>query len=205
MRSARQVQPAPGYLDSSTLLFDSEDEGTGSESDHYSEDQGSNEAGDKDRHVTKKLRLQGKSKAQAEASSPKPDSSCLAYYPETYAASRKWNKLLGLPPPNPMGDGPTVNVPERDVNAPGRSPSTKPEPSPFPVLPSFPVATKSEFYHTKPSGFEALPGEIRSRCLPPLRTAFAYCHAQRVGGYRTQTSYQTLSCNHKAGVHSATR
>lgn len=172
MRSAKQVQPAPGYLDSGTLLFDSEDEGTGSESDHYSEDQGGTEAADKDRHVTKKLRLHGKFKAQAEAPSPKPDSSCLAYYPETYAASRKWNKLLGLPPPNPMGDGPTINVPERDVDAHGRSPSTKPELNPLPVLPGFRVATKSEFYPTKKtSGFEDLPGEIRSRCLPSLRTA----------------------------------
>lgn len=183
MRSAKQVQPAPGYVDSSTLLFDSEDEGTVSESDHHSDDQGSNEVADKDRHVVKKLRLQGKFKAQAEASSPKPDSSCLAYYPETYAAFRKWNKLLGLPPPNPMGDGPTINVPERDDDAPAPSPSTKLEPTLSPISPNFGLVTKSEVDHTKKSRFETLPGEIRSRFLPPSLTAFAYCHARCVGGY----------------------
>ena len=170
VRSAKQVQPAPGYVDSSTLLFDSEDEGTGSERDCYSEDEGNNEVDDKDGHVNKKLRLDVKFKA----SPLQPDSSCLAYYPKIYAASQKWNKLLGLPPPNPMGDAPTIHVPERDVGTPGHLSSTKPKPTLFVVFSNFRVAmsvAKSEFNHAKKTGFEDLPGEIRSRCFHSSRAA----------------------------------
>ena len=151
VRSAKQVPPAPGYLDSSTLLFDSEDEGTESEG----------ECDDEDRHTAKKLRLNGKFKAQAKASSPPPDSSCLAYYPETYAAVEAWNKMLNLPP-HPMSDAPTTNVPTCDVNPPEPHPAN-------PLLPQG-VINKNEFYDETKAGFESLPGEIRSRFFPPLRT-----------------------------------
>ena len=152
VRSAKQVPPVPGYLDSSTLLFDSEDEGTESEG----------ECDDEDRHTAKKLRLNGKFKAQTKASPPPPDTSCLAYYPDTYAAIEAWNKMLDLPPPHLMSDAPTTNVPTCDLDPP--------EPHPAKALLPQGVINKNEFYDETKAGFESLPGEIRSRCFPPLRT-----------------------------------
>ena len=69
VRSAK-AQPAPGYVDSSTLLFDSEDEGTASDGDRDSDDQGSNESDDEDRHVAKKPRLERKLTSPVKKESP---------------------------------------------------------------------------------------------------------------------------------------
>ena len=173
VRSAKQVQPAPGYVDSSTLLFDSEDEGLGSESEHYHDAEGNDEGDDGVRHVAKKLRLKGKFKAQAKVFQPPPDSSCLAYYPDTYAAIQKWNRLLGLPPPQPMSDPSTTSVSQRKHDADNLegSMSIKPEPLPLRVLPGFPLIPyikKNQFYDKTKVGFEKLPGEIRSKNFPQL-------------------------------------
>ena len=173
VRSAKQVQPAPGYVDSSTLLFDSEDEGLGSASDHCCEAKGDDEGDDEARHVAKKLRLKGKFKAQAEVSQPPPDSSCLAYYPETYAAIQKWNQVLGLPPPQPMSDPSTTNESQRqrEVDNLEGPKSIKPEPLSFRVLSGFPLIPyikENQFYDKTKVGFENFPGEIRSKYSPPL-------------------------------------
>ena len=171
MRSAKQVQPAPGYVDSSTLLFDSEDEGTESEGDHDSGDDGSDEGDDEDRHISKKLCL----KVKLKVSLPQLDSSCLAYYPETYAAVQKWNKMLNLPPPHSMSDAPTTNAPDRNVDAPVPHGLRIVRPD-FSIGRHQGVIKKNEFYDETKVGFERLPGEIRSRCftlhlLSPLRIA----------------------------------
>ena len=173
LRSAKQVKPAPGFVDSGTLLFDSEDEGLGSESEHYREAEANDEGDDEVRHVAKKLRLKGKFKAQAEVSQPPPDSSCLAYYPDTYAAIQKWNHVLGLPPPQPMSDPSTTNPSQRkrDVDNLEGSVSIKPEPLPLQVLPGFSVISqikKNKFYDKTKVGFDNFPGEIRSKYFPPL-------------------------------------
>ena len=177
VRSAKQVQPAPGYVDSSTLLFDSEDEGIGSESEHYHDAEGNDEDDDEGRHVAKKLRLKGKFKAQAQVPQPPPDSSCLAYYPDTYAAIQKWNQVLGLPPPRPMSDPSINNLSQRkrDVDNLEGSISIKPEPVSFRVLPGFPpipYIKKNQFYDKTKVGFESFPGEIRSKYFPPLPYTF---------------------------------
>lgn len=156
VRSAKQVQPAPGYVDSSSLLFDSEDEGTESECEHDSQDQGNSE--DEDRRIAKKPRLRGKFKAQAKVTPPPLDSSCLAYYPETYEGVQLWNKMLDLSPPNPMSDVPTDKVLEHDVEVS--------EPYAAEALPSLGVTNKIESYDGTRVGFEKLPGEIRSMCFP---------------------------------------
>lgn len=162
-RSAKQVQLAPGYVDSSTLLFDSDDEGTNdseSEGEHDSEDEGENGSDDEVRHIAKKPRLGGKSEAQAveEVSTPAPDTSCLAYYPETYAAVQRWNRMLGLPPPHPMSDTPSKQTPTREVDAPELHVAKT-------LLPHG-VINKNASYDETKAGFEKLPGEIRSRCFP---------------------------------------
>ena len=161
VRSAKQVQLAPGYVDSSTLLFDSEDEGIDdaeSEGEQDSEEEGRNESNE-DRHVAKKPRLGGKFTAQDRkgVSPPPPDSSCLAYYPETYAAVQRWNKMLGLPPPDPMNDARTNKMPKREVDAP--------EAHAAKTLPPQGVINKNASYDETKVGFEKLPGEIRSRCF----------------------------------------
>ncbi|CAD6574060.1 MAG: hypothetical protein ASARMPRED_006449 [Alectoria sarmentosa] len=160
VRSAKRVQLAPGYVDSSTLLFDSEDEGTDdakSEGEHANDDEGKNEGEDEDRHIAKKPRLRGRFKAQAkkEASPPPPDTSCLAYYPTTYAAVQSWNKMLGLPPPHPMSGAPTRKMPKREVDAPER-PGAK-------TLLPLGVINKNPSYDETKAGFEKLPGEIRNK------------------------------------------
>lgn len=159
-RSAKQVQLAPGYVDSSTLLFDSEDEGTDdpeSEGEHDSEDEDQNGGEDEVRHIAKKRRLGGDFKAQAmkEISPPPPDTSCLAYYPKTYAAVRRWNKMLGLPPPHPMRDTPINQIPTREIDA-LEPPVAKP------LLPHG-VINKNATYDETKAGFEKLPGEIRNK------------------------------------------
>lgn len=163
VRSAKQVQPAPGYVDSSTLLFGSDDEGTDaakSEGEDGSEDEGKNEGEDDDRHIAKKPRLGGKFKAQykKEISPPPPDTSCLAYYPNTYVAVQKWNKLLGLPPPHPMSDASTNKMPKCEVDAPELHVAT--------ILLPHGVINKNASYDETKVGFEKLPGEIRSGCFP---------------------------------------
>ena len=174
VRSAKQVQPAPGYVDSSTLLFDSEDEGLGSESEHYRGVEGNDEGDDEGRHVAKKLRLKGKFTAQAKKSHPPPDSSCLAYYPDTYAAIQKWNQVLGLPPPQPMNkpiSNTNVSQRKRDGDNLEGSIPIKPEPLPLRVLPGFPLISyikKNKFYDKTKAGFESFPGEIRSKYFPLL-------------------------------------
>ena len=207
VRSAKQVQPAPGYVDSSTLLFDSEDEGLGSESEHYHEADSNDEDDDEVRHVAKKLRFKGKFKAEAEGSQPSPDSSCLAYYPDTYAAIQKWNQVLGLPPPQPLSDPSTTNVSqhERDVDNLEVSISVKPEPVSFRVLPGFPLIPsikKNQFYDKTKVGFENFPGEIRSKYFPPLPYVyFGYCRAQCVARFKAQAFYQKDLFFHDAISH----
>lgn len=164
VRSAKQVQLAPGYVDSSTLLFDSEDEGVddaNSESEQDSEDEGRNENDDEDRHVAKKPRFGGQAKARAgkEVSPPPPDSSCLAYYPKTYAAVQRWNKALGLPPPHPMKDASTTEQrAKRELDAS--------EPRVAKTLQLQETINTNPSYDETKTGFEKLPGEIRSRCFP---------------------------------------
>lgn len=180
-RSAKQVHLKPGYVDSSTLLFDSDDEGIDvakSKDEHDSEDEGKSEDDDdEDRHIVKKPRLGGKPKAQAKkkASPPPPDSSCLAYYPEIYAAVQKWNKMLGLPPPHPMSEASTNKMPEREVDSPeaqvAKTVATygfgalDAVPPGFRLVPSNAIKKNSSYDETK-AGFEKLPGEIRSMSFP---------------------------------------
>ena len=187
VRSAKRVRLAPGYVDSSALLFDSDDEGTDdakSPSEHDSEDESKSEGDDEDRHIAKKPRLGEKVKAQVkkEISPPPPDPSCLAYYPKTYAAVQRWNKMLGLPPPNPMSDAPKDKTPKPEVDAP------KPEVAKA-VVPEG-VINKNPSYDETKAGFEKLPGEIRSRCLPldlllsiAYQYLYEYCCTQCVGSY----------------------
>lgn len=176
-RSAKQVHLKPGYVDSSTLLFDSDDEGIDdakSKDDHDSEDKGKSEDDDEDRHIVKKPRLGGKPKAQAKkkVSPPPPDSSCLAYYPGTHAAVQKWNKMLGLPPPHPMSEASTNKMPEREVDSPeaqvAKTVATygfgalDAVPPGFRLVPSNAIKKNSSYDETK-AGFEKLPGEIRNK------------------------------------------
>ena len=162
VRSTKQVQPAPGYVDSSTLLFDSEDEGIQSEGE-CSEDKDKDDDDDEDRPVTKKPRLKGKFKARAkESSPPPPDSSCLAYYPKTYEAVQLWNKSLNLPPPQPMSDASTNKVPELILHTPVL-PALVPDG--FRIVRPREFIKKNESYDETKAGFEKLPGEIRSRCF----------------------------------------
>ena len=173
VRSVKQVRPAPGYVDSSTLLFDSEDEGIQNECE-YGEDDDNDDDDDEIRPVTKKPRLKGKFMARAkEISPPPPDSSCLAYYPKTYDAVQLWNKYLDLPPPHPMSDASTNTVPVRVLHLP-----VLPVLAPDGIRMVRPrgFIKKNESYDETKAGFEKLPGEIRSRCfhldfLFSLRTA----------------------------------
>ena len=175
IRSAKQAQPAPGYVDSSALLFDSEDEGIQSEGE-YCEDDVKNDHHDdgQDRPVTKKPRLKGKFKARPkDVSQLLPDSSCLAYYPETYEAVRLWNQHLNLPPPHPRSDASTNKAPELILHMPVL-PALVPEG--FRTVQPRGFIKKNEFYDETKAGFEKLPGEIRSGwflldLLPRLRTA----------------------------------
>ena len=158
VRSAKQVKPAPGYVDSGTLLFDSEDEGTESEAEHDENNDCNNESDDEDRHIAKKPRLGARLKAQPKSRSPPPpplDSSCLAYYPETYEAVQLWNKTLHLPPPNPFSDVSASKRLERGVDVP--------EPRAAKTLLSQGAINKNDSYDETKIGFEKLPGEIRSR------------------------------------------
>ena len=175
VRLAKQVQPAPGFVDSSTLLFDSEDEVTEGEGEgeHDNAGEGNCEGNCDDHRTAKKPRLRGKFKAQMkDESPPPPDSSCLAYYPDTYEAVQLWNKLLHLPPPLPMSDA-SNKVPERSVDVP--------EPDAVNCLPSQAVSNKNEFYDETKVGFGNLPGEIRSRWftygrLPQVVYYYTFCH-----------------------------
>ena len=167
VRSAKQVQPAPGYVDSSTLRFDSEDEGIGSGGEPYCKDEDTSD--DEARHIIKKLRLKGYFKAEAKVPPPPPDSSCLAYYPDTYSAIQKWNRIFGLPPPHPMNDASTTNLPEleRDLDTLKGSGTIKSEHFSFGVYPGLRLAKfikKNQFYDATKVGFEDFPGEIRSKC-----------------------------------------
>ena len=169
VRTAKQVQPAPGYVDSSTLLFDSEDEGTEGEGEH----EGNDEDDDEVPHVPKKLRLtlKGEFKAQANSDPQPPASSCLAYYPETYAAVQKWNRVFGLPAPNPMSDAFNTNIPEpeHNMNQLEGSVSIKDEVSRSPYHIHDRFANENKGSDKKKTGFESLPGELRSKYFPPLR------------------------------------
>lgn len=167
VRSAKQVQLRPGYVDSSTLLFDSDDEGTDdakSKGEHDSGTEGKNEGDDGDRHIAKKPRLRGKfmAKAKKEASPPPPDSSCLAYYRLTFASVQRWNKALGLPPPHPMSGTPTNEMPKHEVEAPEPHVAETLVPDGFRCVQG--VINKNLSYDETKAGFEKLPGEIRSRC-----------------------------------------
>ena len=190
MRSAKKVQRAAGYVDSSTLLFDSEDEGTDdvkSESGHNSEDECKRESDDGARHIAKKRRLGRKTTARAkEVTPPPPDSSCLAYYPALYEAVQRWNRWLGLPPPHPMRDTSGdqtrkrgVDTPEpqvtkallaQDIKAQDIKGFTVPEG--FRLVRDRSFINKNAFYDSKKAGFEKLPGEIRSKGFPIF---FHYC------------------------------
>lgn len=174
VRSAKKVQLRAGYVDSSTLLFDSDDEGIDdakSEVENDSGEEGKTEGHDEDHHVAKKPRVKGQFKAQAkEPSPPPPDSSCLSYYPKTYEAVKRWNRLLGLPPPRPMSDASSNGTPEREVGSP-ESPESQMAKTTAQhnlatsrAVQSDPVIKKNPSYDETQAGFEKLPGEIRSRC-----------------------------------------
>lgn len=198
LRSVKQVRLAPGYVDSSTLLFDSDDEGTDdakSEGEHDSKGEGKSEDDDEDRHIAKKPRLGGKlkSRAKKEVLPPPPDSSCLAYYPKTYAAVQRWNKLLDLPPPNPMSDVPAKKLTNREVDAP--------EPHVAKALANQGASNKNAYYDETKAGFEKLPGEIRSRCFSlffPITYHYKYCRMQRVGIYKGRAFHHSALLTPKA-------
>ena len=180
VRLAKQVRLAPGYVDSSTLLFGTDDEGTdyaaNSEGEIDSDEQGMSDGDEEDCHIAKKPRLEGNSKASVEEELPPslPDSSCLSYNPETYAAVQRWNRMLDLPPPDPI-TGLSINkMPKRESEAP-KSPT---------VQTSLPkgVINKNPFYDETKAGFERLPGEIRSMCLCTYHCK--YRHTQRFESYK---------------------
>ena len=185
VRSVKQVRRAPGYVDSSTLLFDSEDEGTDvkNESEHNSEDECKGESDDGARHIAKKRCLGRKKTAQAKEVTPPPlDSSCLAYYPALYEAVQRWNLLLGLPPPHRMSDTPGdkarkcgVDTPEPQATKDLLPLDMKPQdiegftglvPEGFRLVRDRSFIIKNAFYDSKRAGFEKLPGEIRSKGFP---------------------------------------
>lgn len=160
-------------MDPSTLLFDTDDEGTDDDNgkgEYDSEDEGKDEDEDEDRHIAKKARSRGKFKVQTkkEASPPPPDSSCLAYYPKTYSVVQKWNKLLGLPPPHPMNDALTTTMPKCEVDAPAAHVAKSFVPSGFRAVVSQAFVKKNAFYDETKAGFGRLPGEIRSRSFLDL-------------------------------------
>lgn len=179
VRSAKQVPLAPGYVDSSTLLFDSDDEGTDhdeSEGEYDSGDEGQNEVDDGDRHIAKKPRLRGKfiAKAKKEASPTPPDSSCLAYYPSTFEFVRRWNQALGLPPPQPMSCVPTSEMPKREIDTP-EPPVAEKTLVAVGSRPVQGVINENVSYDETKAGFDKLPGEIRSRrSLLLLHIAYHY-------------------------------
>ena len=200
IRLAKQAQPAPGYVDSSALLFDSEDEGIQSEGE-CSEDDDKNDHHDdgEDRPVTKKPRLKGKFKARAkELSRPLPDSSCLAYYPETYEAVRSWNQHLNLPPPHPMSDASTNKAPELILHMPVL-PVLIPDGSRTVRPRGF--IKKNESYDETKAGFEKLPGEIRSRCFL-LPCSVAYCY---VIPHPTRWQVQSLWFSPRSSINFSNR
>ena len=190
VRSAKQVRRAPGYVDSSTLLFDSEDEGTDdikSESEHDSEDEGKDESDYGARHLAKKRRLGQKHTAQPkEVTPPPPDSSCLAYYPALYEALQRWNRSLGLPPPLAMSAAPGDKMRKREVDTPELqvakvllpqdleaqylgNPDFKlvrgSVPDGFRIVRNRSFINRNESYDATKAGFEKLPGELRSKCF----------------------------------------
>ena len=175
VRSKKKVQLKDGYVDSSTLLFDSDDEGTDdpkSEGENDSGEDGRTEGYDEDHHVAKKPRVKGQFKAQAkEPSPPPPDSSCLSFYPKTYEAVQKWNRLLGLPPPRPMSDAWIKETLGREVGSPELPESqmakitAQHNLATSRAVQSDPTLNKNTSYDETKAGFERLPGEIRSRCL----------------------------------------
>ena len=174
VRSKKKVQLKAGYVDSSTLLFDSDDEGTDdakSEGENDSGEDGRTEGFDEDHHVAKKPRVNGHFMAQAkEPSPPPPDSSCLSFYPKTYEAVQKWNRLLGLPPPRAMSDEWINETLEREGGSPELPESqiakiaAQHSPATSRAVQSDPVINKNKSYDETKAGFERLPGEIRSRC-----------------------------------------
>ena len=184
VRSSKKVQLRAGYVDSSTLLFDSDDEGTDdakSEVENDSGEEGKTEGYDEDHHVAKKPRVKGQFKVQAkEPSPPPPDSSCLSYYPKTYEAVMRWNRLLGLPPPRPMSDASGNETPEREVGSPELPESQMAKTTAQHKLATSravqpdPVINKNPSYDETKAGFEKLPGEIRSRCQLLLIFTIAY-------------------------------
>ena len=175
VRSKKKVQLKAGYVDSSTLLFDSDDEGTDDpedESENDSGEDGRTEGYDEDHHVAKKPRVKGQFKAQAKEPTPQPpDSSCLSFYPKTYAAVQRWNRLLGLPPPRPMSDAFINKTLKREVGSPELPESemanitAQRNLATSRAVQSDPVINKNPSYDETKAGFERLPGEIRSRCL----------------------------------------
>ena len=198
VRSAKQVRRAPGYVDSSTLLFDSEDEGIDdikSESEHDREDEGKDESDDGARHIAKKRCLGKKPTAKAKEVTPPPppDSSCLAYYPALHEAVQRWNRLLGLPSPLPMSDASGEKIRKRGVDTPEPqvAKALLPEdveaqyfgnpdfklfpkgsvPDGFRLVRNRSFINRNESYDATKAGFEKLPGELRSKCFP----TFPYC------------------------------
>lgn len=222
VRSAKQVRRAPGYVDSSTLLFDSEDEGIDdikSESEHDSEDEGKDESDDGARHIAKKRRLGQKHTAQPkEVTPPPPDSSCLAYYPALYDAVQRWNRSLGLPPPLPMSDAPGDKMRKRGVDTPEPQVAKtllpqdveaqyfgSPDfnifedsiPDGFRLVRNRSFINRNESYDaTKPS-FERLPGELRSKCFPLF---FPYCAIRQVMPYAACGQLQGSSFSAKSSI-----
>ena len=175
VRSKKKVQLKAGYVDSSTLLFDSDDEGTDdtkSEGENDSAEDGRTEGYDEDHHVAKKPRVKGQFKAEAKEPTPlPPDSSCLSFYPKTYEAVQKWNRILALPPPRPMSDAWVNKTLEREVGSPELPESqmvkitAQHNRATSIAVQSDPVINKNTSYDETKAGFERLPGEIRSRYL----------------------------------------
>ena len=157
------------------MLFDSDDEGTDdtkSEGETDSGEDGRSEGYDEDHHVAKKTRIKGQFNAQAkEPSPPPPDSSCLSFYPKTYEAVQKWNRLLGLPPPRAMSEESINETLEREGGSPELPESqiaritAQHNLATSRAVQSDPVINRNKSYDETKAGFERLPGEIRSRCL----------------------------------------
>lgn len=221
VRSVKQVRRAPGYVDSSTLLFDSEDEGPDdmkSESEHDSEDEGTDESDDGARHIAKKPRLGQKHMAQPKEVTPPPppDSSCLVYYPELYDAIQRWNRSLGLPPPLAMSDASGDKIRKREIDTPEPQVAKallpqdveaqyfgNPDfkifkdllPDGFRIVRNRSTINRNESYDAMKPSFEKLPGELRSksfRLFFPFAQHDRSCCTQPVGGYKGRALNKVL-------------
>ena len=152
----KKVQLAPGYIDSSTLVIDGDDEGD-----------------DEDRPLSKKPRLDRELPIKVDddlqrsqppnvinlvsrSPTPAPDPSSIAYYPATWSAVQKFNKMLGLAP-----DG----TPKPSTVSNGRARKVGPTKAKSLIVKvPLPRGTidKNACFDPNRVGFLDLPGELRN-------------------------------------------